>query len=205
MITVNGIVGLSLVVGAFRRSTVSFNAEGTGSALATVATLAGLSLVLPMFTQARKGPPFSPGQLTFAALASLVLYGLLVLTQTVSHRDFFLPLHTDGTPLGEDEHRNPPSTGTAVCAARGGRMQSSMNLALGSAMASIGLMIPVIAVATIWISGPLELGLGATRIVLLALTVVVSLLTIVPGRATRLEGGVHLVLLAAFVFLSVNP
>jgi hypothetical protein len=41
--------------------------------------------------------------------------------------------------------------------------------------------------------------------VLLALTVVVSVLTVVPGRATRLHGGVHLVLLAAFVFLAVNP
>jgi Ca2+:H+ antiporter len=39
----------------------------------------------------------------------------------------------------------------------------------------------------------------------LVLTVVVGALTVVPGRATRLQGGIHLVLLAAFLFLAVNP
>ena len=72
-------------------------------------------------------------------------------------------------------------------------------------MASIGLTIPAIAVASIWLEGPLALGLGPTQMVLFGLTVVVSVLTVVPGRATRLQGGVHLVLLAAFLFLSVNP
>ncbi len=49
------------------------------------------------------------------------------------------------------------------------------------------------------------LGLEATQLVLLALTVVVGVLTVVPGRATHLQGGIHLVLLAAFLFLAVNP
>jgi Ca2+:H+ antiporter len=72
-------------------------------------------------------------------------------------------------------------------------------------MASIGLTIPAIAVASIWLEGPLVLGLDATQMVLLAVTVVVTILTVVPGRATRLQGAVHLVLLAAFLFLAVNP
>ena len=72
-------------------------------------------------------------------------------------------------------------------------------------MASIGSTVPAIAVASIWLDGPLLLGLGPTQVVLLAITVVVGMLTVVPGRATRLQGGVHLVLLAAYVFLSVNP
>jgi Ca2+:H+ antiporter len=72
-------------------------------------------------------------------------------------------------------------------------------------MASIGLTIPVIAVASIWLSGPLELGLGPTQMVLLAITVVVGGLTVLPGRATVQEGGVHLVLFLAFVFLALNP
>jgi Ca2+:H+ antiporter len=72
-------------------------------------------------------------------------------------------------------------------------------------MVSIGLTIPAIALASIWMSGPLLLGLGATQLVLLALTVVVSTLTVVPGRATRLQGEVHLVLLAAYMFLAVVP
>jgi Ca2+:H+ antiporter len=72
-------------------------------------------------------------------------------------------------------------------------------------MASIGLTIPTLALASLWLPGELLLGLGPTELVLLAMTVVVALLTIVPGRATRLQGGVHLVLLAAYLFLSAKP
>ena len=82
---------------------------------------------------------------------------------------------------------------------------TSFNLALGSAMASIGLTIPAIAVASIWLEGPLILGLGSKETVLLAITIAVGALTVVPGRATLQEGVVHLVLLGAFVFLAVNP
>ena len=72
-------------------------------------------------------------------------------------------------------------------------------------MASIGLTIPAIAVASIWLSGPLDLGLTSMQIVLLFLSVLVAILTVVTGRAKPLQGGVHLVLFAAFVFLSVSP
>ncbi|HET6694533.1 MAG TPA: ionic transporter y4hA [Pedococcus sp.] len=259
MITCNGIVGLSLFVGARRYGLISFNAEGTGAALATVTTLAVLTMVVPTFTTSAAGPEFSAPQLAFAAVASLALYAMFVSTQTVRHRDFFLPVTDEGALL-EDEHADPPSerealtslcllllslvavvglakvespaieagvaavgfppsfvgvviallvllpeTLAAVRAAQRKRIQISLNLALGSAMASIGLTIPAIAIATIWLEGPLLLGLGATQMVLLALTVVVSVLTVVPGRATRLQGGVHLVLLAAFLFLAINP
>ena len=83
--------------------------------------------------------------------------------------------------------RAAPETLAAVNAARRKRIQISLNLALGSAMASIGLTIPAIAVASIWLEGPHLLELGP-QMVLLALTVVVSVLTVVPGRATRLGG-----------------
>ena len=98
-----------------------------------------------------------------------------------------------------------PETLAAVRNACGDRVQTSLNLAFGSAMASIGLTIPAIAVASIWLDGPLVLGLGSTQIVLLAITVVVGAMTVLPGRATVQEGGVHLVLFAAFLFLAVNP
>jgi Ca2+:H+ antiporter len=98
-----------------------------------------------------------------------------------------------------------PETLAAARSARRNRIQISLNLAFGSAMASIGLTIPAIAVASIWLEGPLILGLDATQMVLLAVTVVVGILTVVPGRATRLEASVHLVLLAAFLFLAVVP
>ncbi len=98
-----------------------------------------------------------------------------------------------------------PETLAATRAALKDRMQTSLNLAYGSAMASIGLTIPAIAIASWWIEGDLVLGLGETQIVLLVLTMFVSALTVIPGRATRLQGGVHLVLLAAFIFLAMNP
>ena len=65
--------------------------------------------------------------------------------------------------------------------------------------------IPAIALASAWIKGPLVLGLGGVQRVLLALTVVISMLTVVPGRATRLQGELHLVVFAAYVFLAIYP
>ena len=98
----------------------------------------------------------------------------------------------------------PESLAAARAAARD-RVQTSLNLALGSAMASIGLTIPAIAIASIWLDGSLVLGLDSSQIVLLALTAVVGVLTVVPGRATLLEAGVHLVVFAAFLLLAANP
>lgn len=270
MISLNGIVGLSLLISALRHHLARFNAEGAGAALATVVALAGLTLVLPRFTTSASGAEFSGPQLAFAAVVSLVLYGLFVFTQTVRHRDFFLPVEVAGREAGRDgyasepdpldEHAEPPSPRVAlasllllvvalvavvglakvespaiegavaavgfpyafvgvviamlvlapegIAAARAAareRVQISLNLGFGSAMASIGLTIPTIAVASLFLEGPLALGLGPVQMVLLVLTVVVGMLTVVPGRAKPLQGGVHLVLLAAFVFLSINP
>lgn len=287
MITVNGIVGISLLVGALKHHLAVFNPEGTGAALATVIALAVLCLVVPSVTTSEPGPEFTGAQLTFAAIASLALYGMFVFTQTIRHRDFFLPVTQGGhsplvtsageaaahraaggagsfehdpVDLDEDGHADPPTdraaytslallvaslvavvglakiespaiesgvaalgfphavvgvviallvlapeTIAAVRAATRNRVQVSLNLALGSAMASIGLTIPAIAVASLWLDGPLELGLNQLQSVLLLLTAAVAILTVVPGRAKPLQGGVHLVLLAAFLFLTVAP
>lgn len=98
-----------------------------------------------------------------------------------------------------------PETVAAVRAALRDRVQVSLNLALGSALASIGLTIPAIAIASIWMAGPLVLGLGGKELVLLALTAAVGTLTLVSGRATVLQGGVHLAVFSAFLFLAVTP
>ncbi|RZU54230.1 Ca2+:H+ antiporter [Krasilnikovia cinnamomea] len=98
-----------------------------------------------------------------------------------------------------------PETIAAVRNARRDRAQISLNLALGSAMASIGLTIPAIAVASIWLDGPLLLGLGPTEIVLLALTAIAGVLTVMPGRATVLQATVHLTICSGYLFLAANP
>ena len=263
MISANGIVGLALLVGALRHHLAHFNPEGTGAALATVITLASVTLVLPRFTTTTPGPEFTGAQLAFAAICSLALYVLFVFTQSVRHRDFFLPVDPDKDGPHDDDgdgHADPPSNRdtmialgllvvalvavvglakvesptiehavvelgfpaasvgvviallvllpesiAAVRAAALDKAQTSMNLAYGSAIASIGLTIPTIAIATIWLDDPLALGLEPMQMVLLAITAVVSVLTVVPGRAKPLQGGVHLVLLASFVFLSLKP
>jgi Ca2+:H+ antiporter len=90
-------------------------------------------------------------------------------------------------------------------AARANRLQTSMNLALGSVLASIGLTIPAVAAVSLLMHNPLALGLMPKEIVLLVVTLVVSLLTLGTGRTTVLQGIVHLVLFAAFLFLAVVP
>src|SRR5262249_31640617 len=94
---------------------------------------------------------------------------------------------------------------TAVRAARRNQVQRSINLALGSAMASIGLTIPTVAVLSIWHHQTLELGLTPVQIVLRAISVVVGMLTVTPGRSTLMQGGLHLSILAGYVFLSISP
>ncbi|MFK4083162.1 calcium:proton antiporter [Kribbella sp. NPDC020789] len=98
-----------------------------------------------------------------------------------------------------------PETVAAVRAALRNRLQTSVNLALGSALASIGLTIPAIGIASIWLDGPLVLGLGGKEMVLFALTVVTSILTLATGKATLLQGAVHLMVFSAFLFLAVSP
>lgn len=98
-----------------------------------------------------------------------------------------------------------PETWAAVWAAAHNRLQTSLNLALGSALASIGLTIPAVAVLSLWLPQPLVLGLGPKDTVLLVLTFAVGTLTLGSGRATVLQGAVHLVLFCVFLFLAVVP
>jgi Ca2+:H+ antiporter len=257
MIICNGAVGLCLLAGGLKHHEQSFRLEGAASALATLIALSTLSLVLPAFTTTAPGPRYSVAQLTFAAVASLVLWAVFVFVQTVRHRDYFLPPHD---AADESTHAPPPTmaltwasfallvvsllaviglakilsptieraveaaglpaavigiviallvllpeTWAALRAARANRLQTSLNLALGSALASIGLTIPVVALLSVVLGLPLSLGLGPKDLVLLALTFVVSGITLGTGRTNVLQGAVHLVIFAAFLLLAVVP
>ena len=98
-----------------------------------------------------------------------------------------------------------PETWAAVRAARANRLQTSMNLAIGSALASIGLTIPVVALASIFLGVPLVLGLEPKDLVMLALTFVVGTITLGTGRTNVMQGAVQLVIFAAFLFLAFVP
>ena len=98
-----------------------------------------------------------------------------------------------------------PEGVAATRAAMANRLQTSLNLSLGSALASIGLTIPAVAFISVFFDLPLSLGVDNVGMTFLALTFFLSLLTIAIGRATVLQGVVHLVVFAAYLFLSLVP
>jgi Ca2+:H+ antiporter len=93
----------------------------------------------------------------------------------------------------------------AVQAARANRLQTSLNLALGSALASIGLTIPAVATVSIALHKPITLGLDQKEQVLLALTLFISVITLGTGRTTVLQGVIHLAIFAVFLFFAIVP
>ncbi|MFJ2990304.1 calcium:proton antiporter [Collimonas sp. NPDC087041] len=257
MIILNGIVGICLLVGASHHKEQSFGLLGVSASLATLAAIAVLTLVLPNYTSSAVGPFYTPSQLAFIAVISLILYGTFVLVQTVRHRDYFLP---EEAVNNEDVHAAPPSGKVAaisaalllIClgavvllakslaptletavasvgapkslvgiiiaavvllpeglaavrAARANRLQTSLNLALGSALASIGLTIPAVAIVSLATGWTLTLGLDIKSTVLLLLSFIVATFSLGTGRTTVMQGTVHLVIFAVYLFTTIVP
>ncbi len=259
MIVMNGVIGISILLGGLRHRVLSFRIEGSNSSLTVLIALAVLTLIIPNFTTTTLGPTFSNSQLIFAGVMSLVLYGTFVFVQTIRHRDYFLqqgeaelanPKIHVSTPsnaktfvssilllisliavvllakalspsieLAIDEMNAPravvgiaiallvllPEGVAATRAAINNRLQTSLNLSIGSALASIGLTIPAVAFVSIVFDLPISLGVDALGMTFLALTFLLSTLTIAVGRATILQGVVHLVVFAAYLFLNLIP
>ena len=257
MIIANGVVGISVLLGALRHREQSFRIEGAGPAMAALVTLATLVLVVPVFTVSAPGAGYTSSQLTFVAVSSLTMWCVFVFFQTIRHRDYFLPpsdaadeavhaapptlaqtwlsfallvvslvvvvgLAKQLSPSIESAVRNagaPPTViGIAIAllvlmpesiasirAALADRLQTSLNLALGSALASIGLTIPVVVLVCILFDLPLTLGLDPKDIVLLALTFLVCTIGVGSGRTNMMQGVVQMVIFAAFLFLAVVP
>lgn len=93
----------------------------------------------------------------------------------------------------------------AVSAARNNRLQTSLNLSLGSALASIGLTIPAVSIASYIYHFPLILGLDILSIILLCISIFTVMLSLIGGRSNSVYGVVLLVNLIAYVFLTINP
>jgi Ca2+:H+ antiporter len=98
-----------------------------------------------------------------------------------------------------------PEGFSALRAAKANRVQTSLNLAIGSALASIGLTIPAVAMVALALGLDLELGLSMGGIVLLALTLLVASLTLGQGRTTVVPGVIHLVIFATYLFTTIVP
>jgi Ca2+:H+ antiporter len=98
-----------------------------------------------------------------------------------------------------------PEGYAAVRAARVNRLQSSLNLALGSALASIGLTIPMVAAFAIFFDLPISLGISSLNVTLMYLSFFIGALTLAIGRTTLLQGVVHLIIFFEYLFLSLVP
>ena len=98
-----------------------------------------------------------------------------------------------------------PESFAALRAAKANRLQSSLNLALGSALATIGLTIPAIAGIALWFHLPLSLGISDLNITLLVLSLFVGGLTLSLGKTTVLQGAIHLIIFFEYLFMSVVP
>jgi len=98
-----------------------------------------------------------------------------------------------------------PEGFAAVRAAKANRLQSSLNLALGSALASIGLTIPTVAAIAIFFNLPLSLGISDLNMTLMYLSFFIGALTLAIGRTTLLQGVVHIIIFLEYLFLSLVP
>jgi Ca2+:H+ antiporter len=258
MIIITGMVGACLFSGSMLHGEQQFQLHGVSAALATLAALTVLTMVLPNYTTSQAGPSYSPSQLGFVALVSLVLYLAFVFVQTVRNRHYFLEeddTTDDCTPPPSRTARQPmgwtllalvvalvgvvllakslapgitaaldvvgapeaatgvfiaalvllPESLAALRAARANRLQTSLNLSIGSALASIGLTIPTVAVISLAMGWTLELGLGLREIELLWLSLLVCTLSLGTGRTTLLHGAVHLVIFGVFLFTTIVP
>jgi Ca2+:H+ antiporter len=252
MIVLNGMVGLTLIVGGLRYREQAYNLQGANSFLAVILPLAVLGLVQPNFTVTTPGPVYSPIQAGFLSVMSVVLYGVFLAMQTSRHREYFV---APGTSSESEEHVSPghavrsipfhavmlfayivplvvlskqigvpinhaiqvlrappelagflvsvlilsPESLSAVRAALANQLQRSVNVLLGSVLASIGLTIPAVLAVGFATGHEIVLGLGATDMTLLLLTLVLSTLTFAAQRTNVLLGAVHLVVFFAYL------
>ena len=252
MIALNGMVGLSLILGGLRYREQAYNLQGANAFLAVILPLAVLGLIQPNFTVTTPGPVYSLVQAGFLIIMSLVLYGVFLGIQTSRHRDYFV---SPSEPAGESEPHSPghavrsvpfhsamlifyvvplvvlskqigvpinhaiqvlrappelagllvsvlilsPESLAAIRAALANQLQRSVNVLLGSVLASIGLTIPAVLAIGFLTGQQIVLGLGATDTNLLLLTLVLSTLTFAAPRTNVLFGAVHLVVFFAYL------
>lgn len=248
MIVLNGMVGLSLLLGGLRYHEQTYNLQGASAFLAVIIPISVLGLVLPSFTVSSPGPTYSPLQATFLIVMSVVLYGVFLAIQNVRHREYFidrktlpedvtspgsLALHAPllvlylaavlllakqiAVPINHGIHalHAPAALGgflvsvlvlapeslSAARAALANQLQRSVNLLLGSVLASISLTIPAVLAIGFITDQTIVLGLDAADTTLLVLTLAVSVLTFASSRTNVLLGAVHLVLFLAYLML----
>lgn len=162
------------------------------------------AVAVPAFIAPSNAVAAASAVLLMLSLAAVVLLAkLLSYPLTLAVQKAGLPLSFVGVVIAAVVLL--PEGLAAMNAALSNRLQSSINLALGSAVASIGLTIPAVAALSLIFGVPLTLGLSDEDMVLLMLTLFAATLTLGTGRTTVLQGAVHLVIFSVFLLLSVIP
>lgn len=260
MIVLNGLVGLSLLLGGLRHREQVHNLRGANSYLAVLIPMAVLGLILPNFTHSAGRGALSLAQMGYAVVSTLVLYGAFLTMQTVRHREYFItpsgaevkvedadgdaehhdhldlrsvPFHAIMllaymTPIvllsknlavivdyGIGELGLPAALGgflvavlvlspeamAAVRAAVADKLQRSINICLGSGLATIGLTVPAVLLVGAVTGKAVILGLDGKDTVLLLLTLTVGVVNFSSQRSNFIQGLVHLILFLAYVIL----
>lgn len=244
MIQLNGLIGLTLLIGGLRHGEQSFNIQGNKAFLAVIVAVSALTLVLPRF---------APMPYWFLIAATIALYGTFLGIQTMRHQGYFR--HPDDGDDGEDHHSHEglvmrsrpyhvlfllltmlpvvllakkfavlidhgvdqmgapiavgglliavlvlsPEVMSAVKAAYANKLQRSDNIVLGATLATIGLTVPGVLVASYFTGNRVDFGLDDTGIMLLTVTLLISTINAGAGRTNILQGVIHLILFAAFL------
>jgi Ca2+:H+ antiporter len=258
MIALNGMVGVTLLLGGLKHREQQYNLQGANAFLAVIVPLSILGLVLPNYTQATSDPSFSAAQATFMIVLSVGIYGVFLGIQTVRHRSLFVQPRRDADDDGnisEDAHGvagmrsitfhavmlvlylvplvvlakklafpidhgievlefpyalggflvavlilSPEALGAAR-AALNNQLQRSINILLGSVLATISLTIPAVLAIGMLSGEHVVLGLESEETVMLIVTLLVSTLTFASGKTNVLQGAVHILLFLAYFML----
>lgn len=215
LIALNGILGVCLLLGGGRHYEQNFRVSASNAFLAVLVPLSMLTMVLPSYTMSAPGPVFTRAQLIFVAAVSFVLYMLFLYVQLVRHRSDFITDHEVVPDAPRPTARDAlialallvllPERITAIKAARQNRLQTALNLTLGSVLACVVLAIPAVAITALITNQSLHLGLNEPMVVLLFTTFLTLSFTLNTGRSTVLEGFVHLAIFATFILFTMLP
>ena len=247
MMILNGILGISMLVGALKFKEQNFETKSVTIALVSLVSILVLTLVLPNFTTSVDGPTYNTPQLVAVAISCGLIYAAFLFTQTIRHRKYFLAGATGeeksvtkaegiislilllvclGVVIVLAKKLSPviedgviaaglptalvgvaiaavillPEGIAAIRSAQRNQYQTSINLGLGSALASVGLSIPTVVIVCTLMDLPLVLGVDGKSMVLLGLSVFTVMLSLNKGRTNALYAVVLLVNLMMYIF-----
>jgi len=257
MIMLNGMVGLTLLIGGLKYKEQDYNLQGASSFLAVILPLAVIGLVLPNYTSSSPDQTFSTIQAVFLVVVSVALYGIFITIQNGRHRIYFRTAQPTAEAkdakrkwrIIHEVHSVPyhvllllmymgslviltqqlavpidftirvlgapvalagfliallvlaPESVAAVRAALSNDLQRSVNILLGSVLATIGLTIPAVLAYGLLFHKKIILGLEPIDVTMLSLTLVLSTMTFSSSRTNVLLGAVHLLLFFAYLLL----